>query len=107
LLTIVIRTGNTIDFQRPYLIELAQLAQQALATKDRLATLPLHVEALLKKIDDPRERATVASLGGRLLALHGHKGAPAILEKAAGLPLTHPSVALAAAELQLRRGDAD
>jgi hypothetical protein len=106
-LAIVIRTGNTIDFQRPYLIELAQLAQQALANKDRMATLPVHIDALLKKIDDPRERATVASLGGRFLVLQGEdKGLP-ILEQAASLPFTHSAAALAAGALASRRNAAE
>jgi len=101
-LKIVLETGNRDEFRRPFLVELAQLAQGALVDQEKMSALPANVSELLKKIESPRERCAVASLAGKFLDLHGREEGLALLKQAASLPFTEPESALAVVDLRGR-----
>jgi len=102
-LPLVIETGRRPEYNRPYLVEAAQLAQPALTDPAQLAALPKRADALLARIEDPRERAVVAYMLGKLLDLRGRPEGIALLKQAARLPFTTPQSALAASELLDRK----
>lgn len=105
-LKIVIENGNKPKYERKYLVELAKLAQEALADPAKLEQLPGQADALLAKIDDPQERCVVAYLAGKFLDLRGKPTEGlALLKQAADSPFTTPASALAVAELQARKKD--